>query len=795
MSGDKKDFIINVKYYHILLISIILSPLIIINSNNALNRRNQEKLNKEADIKFKKLIYGRHLDENFQTGMYEICNRTSDELKNYYINKAIEKFDNAVKTENTGGENPEYIDALIDIIKENTDGESEKALADNAKTYGMHMMGVVIFLAIAILSIPGWFVCCSCCCCNCCCCCCCKKNACKTPFFIFTTILYLLVIAVSVFGLIKSNSIFKGLSDTECSILQFCNEVIEGESIDQKPKWVGIQGINNLLNSVLGKITDLGETTLNNLKGQKNAIKTKRDEFEQLMQTNSELLAKDNAGNTKPIDNDSTGTSFNYKLDITTKELYGLFNAETRKATSDASFMGIWFKQYSLTAENSEKYIGDATEQFTTVLEGNDVTESIGEVQSSINEIGDSINEIKDGIATSIVDMSNYIDDYGKLGFKIFFSVLIVIDAFIAILMFLLCFFSGKLCNNCCCCRCLFKVFLHLLWNIFALFMIITFFIGFLFSFLGILGEDLISVLKYFISKTNLDKEEPTLFGEAGKKLNVCFNEDGNILKELDINLDDIQTFDELKTINTQIQETNDKFQELKSQDGVYGEMMGKLKERANYESTDFEVISKDDSADPVSYKLSNLMSQLNTGLTGEIWSFNCEQAASGSNCRNPKDTEVSAVYTTGDKNKIGKKIDAITSLVNIENNGDEGNHPNNFKSLTNSLKGKYDLFLDAQLGALNIFNETIKDLTGLFDDYIGENGGVFDFVNCKFIGKNINVILSNLKDCLGGDLYTVGVCLLMAGCAMALSIIFTILLIAIINSAVDENKSKTQSS
>jgi TolA-binding protein len=795
MSHEQKDFIINIKFYHILLISIILSPLIIINSNNALNKRNKEKLNKEADIKFKKLIYGRHLDENFQEGMYEICNKTSDELKNYYINKAIEKFDKAVKTENTGDDNPEYIDALIDIIKENTDGESEKALADNAKTYGMHMLGVAIFLVIAILSIPGWFVCCSCCCCNCCCCCCCKKNACKTPFFIFTTILYLLVIAVSIFGLIKSNSIFKGLADTECSILQFCNEVIEGESIDQKPKWVGIQGINDLLNNVVGKITDLGETTLNNLRAQKNAIKTEQDAFELLMQTNSGLLANDNAGNTKLIESDSTGTSFNYKLDITTKEVYGLFNAEERKASSDASFMGIWFKQYSLTAENSEKYIGEATDQFTTVLEGNDVTDSIAEVQSSINEIGDSINEIKDGIASSIVDSSNYIDEYGKLGFKVFFAVLIVIDAFIAILMFLLCFFSGKLCNNCCLCRCFFKFFLHLLWNIFALFMIITFFIGFTFSFLGILGEDLISVVKYFISKSNLDKENPTLFGEAGKKLNVCFNEDGNILDELDINLDDIQTFDQLKTINAQIQETNDKFKELKNQDGVYGEMMDQLKERADYTSTEFEVISKDASASPASYKLSSLMSQLNTGLTGEIWSFNCEQAASGSNCRNPKDTEVSAVYTTGDKNKIGKKIDAITSLVKVENNEDEANHPNNFKSLTSSLKRKYDTFLDAQLGALNIFNETIKDLTGLFDDYIGENSGVFDFVNCKFIGKNINVILSNLKDCLGGDLYTVGVCLLIAGCAMALSIIFTILLITIINSAVEENKQKEPTS
>ena len=56
--------------------------------------------------------------------------------------------------------------------------------------------------------------------------------------------------------------------------------------------------------------------------------------------------------------------------------------------------MGAWFKRYSLTADNSEKYINDATDKFTNVLEGNDAIDNINEVQNSINEIGDSINEV-----------------------------------------------------------------------------------------------------------------------------------------------------------------------------------------------------------------------------------------------------------------------------------------------------------------------------------------------------------------------------------------------------------------
>ena len=781
--NEQKDFIINIKYYQILLISIILSPLLIINSNNVLNRINQEKIDKEADIKFNKIIFGRNL-ESFQEGMDEICNRTSDELKNFYVNKAIETFDNAVTEEDSSDKNPEYINALIDIIKGATDDDSEKSLTDNGKTYGMHMFGVFLFLAIAILSIPGWIVCCSCCCCNCYCCCCCTKPVCKLPFFIITTVLYLLVIAVCAFGLIKSNSIFIGLSDTECSILKFCNEVIEGESSDQKPKWIGIDGIYGLLDSVIDKIDELGDSTLDQLRSKKAETKEIKDEFEALLQTNSEKIAKDDDGNKETIEGNE------YKLDISTKEIYGLFDNTNKKASSKESFMGLWYEQYYLTANQSESSIDEATTKFTKVLEEDTITENLGKVNDSIKEIGDSIDGIKDGIAETIVQLSNYIDEYGKLGFKIFFAFLMGIDAAIAILMFLLFFFSGKLCNNCCICRCLFKFLLHLLWNIFAFFMIITFLIGFLFSFVGTIGKDLVYVVNYFIGESNLNKDKPTLFGEEGKKLNICFNGDGKILDEIDgLNPDEMNVFDELRTINHEIEDANRQFQDLKQEEGVYGEMMNQLKERADYTKTDFTMNAISDTTSQKSYVLSDLIKQLNDAENsgGIEWSFNCEESTI--TCYNPKNTKVCDIYTAESAQKeIGKKIDAITTLVKIENN-EVADKTENFKSLTEELKLKYDEFLNSEVAALNIFNNTIVDLTGIFEEYIGEGSGVFDFINCKFIGKNINVILSNLKNNLGGDIYKVGVCLLVAGSSMAISIIFTILLIVIINKSVDEAK------
>lgn len=311
--------------------------------------------------------------------------------------------------------------------------------------------------------------------------------------------------------------------------------------------------------------------------------------------------------------------------------------------------------------------------------------------------------------------------------------------------MILLGFCSGKLCNCCCFFRLAFKIFIHILWNILALLMFITFLIGFILSFIGTIGSDMVYIIIFFISKDNLSKDEPTLFGNEGKKLDKCFNGGGDILNDLGLNLDDIGSFDKLNEINKQIEIIEKNFTDLKKHKGTYSHMIDQLEQRKDKTKSNFEIISYDTSASPVSYKFWN---QDNSGI-----------------------------------------IDLLDELVKIANNEYPSTYQNNYKNLTDGLKTKYDIFLDAEIGTLRIFNETIKGITGIFDDYIGEGGKEFDFMNCKFIDNNIQIILKNLKNKLGGDFYTIGVCLFIVGCSMALAICFTILLFIIVNESVDKNK------
>ena len=104
----------------------------------------------------------------FKDDTEEICGRGSDKLKEYYSTGDPSKI--GIKDEISKEDRPSYIEALINVVNEGANGNGGDALKDSASEYVKHLIPVFFFLAVAILSIPGWITCCSCCCCKCCCC-------------------------------------------------------------------------------------------------------------------------------------------------------------------------------------------------------------------------------------------------------------------------------------------------------------------------------------------------------------------------------------------------------------------------------------------------------------------------------------------------------------------------------------------------------------------------------------------------------------------------------------------------
>ena len=126
-------------------------------------------------------------------------------------------------------------------------------------------------------------------------------------------------------------------------------------------------------------------------------------------------------------------------------------------------------------------------------------------------------------------------------------------------------------------------------------------------------------------------------------------------------------------------------------------------------------------------------------------------------------------------------------------NTVDDTDGTNSFLEVINDLGTKYGAFLDVYSIQLGNFKSLIHRITGKLRDFSGDNNGLFSFIKCNFIGTNLKIMLKYLKSALGGDVKTIGICLLVVGCSLALSISSTILMIIIINIDIDNNKKNVQ--
>ena len=798
------------KYYHVILISILLCPLLIINSNYLNKKREQEKALKQ-DIKILRQLYARKLDsssddDSFTSDTNKICEKGTKDLQNYYKTGDGSiigiKEDEEIKSEN----NPKYIDALVNLIS------SEGSSGDNIKDYIMHLIPVLIFLVIAILSLPGWLVCCICSCCKCYCCSCCQKPVCKLPFYIVTMVIYALGICISIYGLSQSNIIFVGLADTECSLLKFIGEVLNGETKQTKPRWGGITNIVNTFEDVITKIDGLDEQTATSLSNSNFKAEGKKQEFETALQTYSKNIYDDEnisgEGNYKHSLTLSNGKSGTYVLDIIKK--FGKFTpTSTPIATSD-SFVEMWYEEYKQVSESSKQQMEDSSGYYGDLL--NEKSTGTSEIRTGINSIKDiqkTFDDVKDKISKIIIDYSDLIEKYGKLASKIVFYVLMVIDIAIVVFSTLKLFFSFGTGN--CFVNCLTKSMIHILWNILGLLTFLTLLIGSLFYGLGTIGKDLISVVSFLVSDKNLQKgEDALLLGDAAKYLIVCINGDGDLKEALNFNISAMNNIDTLRTAKMRIEGAIEDSNQLLEVKIAYNNYLEKYNERKSYTIDNFKLIDVSDESKFLTFN--EYLSEFNSEIASskkDRWSITCESNEDSHSCESIDTSHSTVQYcikpstcqtknvedwyssSTGeDSLKVTSAfIDSIKTAKKkstITQDDLDSSSPFPTKSIENVLKFlnyKYTKFLESQTASLKIYNDTISELTDMFNLFAGNNGTIFDIVNGKFIGRNVKVILKYLEKSLGNNFKTMGICLIIVGLSMCISIPFTILLNLILDT------------
>ena len=856
------------KSYHIFLLGCLLGVLLVLNSNHVNEDKFRIQQNKKEEALFNRLIGKRKLqedplvepnveeEEEYITETEAVCSHASIELQEYYNTSDLSKIDlddGAIKCED---KDQDYMTALINIVKSLLEGDSddeedegdgniepqrrnlrnllEAETEENIKKYASRVLPILIFFVFSILSLIGWIVCCFCNCCNCCCCCCCKKVKCKIPCLLFAYVFYAGVIAVCIYGVTQSNKIFTGLANTECSFMQFFDTILFGETTDKSPKWIGIENVANILNNLNDKIREMSGGSLEmELDQNMDNIEEQRDLFlPQLKSVHSRFYPADDetipkegyyieytTADNKFIEVDSTNSlnlKGKYVLDLI--PLFGKYDAEKENFTGLNS---IW----NIEIDEIDRRAGGAMEEargsFSSML-----GENLGKIEDGLALGKDKLDKLKkpfdnvyNKISGALYDASELMNDKGEMGIKLVFGTLAILNVILAIDMLFICCFSGKNCVNCCCCRCIFKFSAHLIWNILALLMIITFLVGSLLALVGRIGGDMMSLVSYVMSEDNFNSNNPVLINKLGGGKDIleeCIVGEGNLSKVFE--LDDITgDFDTLYSVKDDIKNYKSNFTSLAQTYPAYHYLTGILNNRTEFrEDTAFYRLdySQDEIGVSPVIKLSEIMKLLNDSIgtsQPEKWNpyngdkrFVCSNGNAGSgpsgspsgNKLHPWTCEpiyrgwVDSSSDTKIKNYAQIVSDAI-GILKFANNTKRPDNPDyeSYLDVLNNLKASYENYLNTFVDVLDFFDIKVGSIIDTLEEGIGNSNETFSFLNGKFIKTNLKILLKYLKYSLGQDIYNVGVCLIIVGCSLIFSISSTILLIVILNIVLEENK------
>ena len=786
----------HIKNLFIIIISCISLAFLILNTNKGKFLSNKIRTN----------LLTRSLSQTPETPQKttKICEKTSSKLKEFF--QTGDKSIIGIEDDNTEDYNSTSIKALIKIVnhlyknkeeKQNSgnrilEGEGDDDnFMKNLLEYALHILPLLIFFGIGILSLIGWLVCCCCTCCDCKCCVC-KVPKCKTPSIVLALIFYVIVALISFYSLVEQKKVFSGLADFECSVLKFTDDVIEGETNKFPPFWAGIDKISSILNDFGTKTQELHSANiLNDLSIKKTDCENKRGAFETELSTGSDKIY---TSYIKHFD------SKDYQLDIAKQ--FGKCDINANTFTAENSVCKLWWDEYKKITDWAMSNMTETNNCFNAIFQGN----ALVDFQTSINKMDDMKKEffsLKNLLTDQIYDKADNIDSNGNLIYMLFFTFLMIFCGAIIVFMLLLCCCSGELCTNLSCFQCFCKFFLHFFWNLMALVMFVLFMAGSLFTIAGTVGDDLVNVISFLMSEENLGPGKDTIIlGKVKQYMNRCFNYDGNILTELGLVANDMDSFEKLKEAKLQMEELKNQFND-KLYKFVYSEYNEELDQRIKYNSPDLKLVSKNDENIPsieFVHLLNEINNQANTNNKNENWDINSISESSCSSTNTDEGAHADKIIYHPSKcyptvkswlnaglSTQKNKLEEIKNLLELA----KGNDVNSINKIITDLKNKYHEFLDSEIKALDLYINKISVLTNLTTAYASEDDKLFSFMNCNFIKDNVNVILFYLKSSFQNDIFEVGVYLLIAAFSMPFGISFTILLIMISNDEIKKNKDK----
>ena len=302
-------------------------------------------------------------------------------------------------------------------------------------------------------------------------------------------------------------------------------------------------------------------------------------------------------------------------------------------------------------------------------------------------------------------------------------------------------------------------------------------------------------LVSYIMSIDNFNDTNPLLvdkLNDAKDYLYTCLHGDGDIAQQLGLG-NTLNSFNNISNVENGIRDVKNNFSITMESTPTYYYIKNILEKQKNY--TTETVMFQEDGNEKESIGNKELINDyINKVIqSGKKWNLenpndeDCEHAPVSyypTGCK-PKGSPHYTQDSVTDFNKYANIFEKIDGVIDYAN---DVSHEDSVMKVINDLRDNYTQYLGKYVEVLDFFSNTIGNITSIVRQYSSPNS-TFSFLNGKFIGINLQIVLKFLEHSLGGDFFTVGICLCVVGLSLILSISSTIILIVIINIGLKENK------
>ena len=568
------------------------------------------------------------------------------------------------------------------------------------------VMPYIIFIICAVLVFLTWPIFLLCFCCGCCCF---DKNVksgvCGLIFYIIAMSFMAGVLISGIVGFAKAKNFSKSIDGSICSLLNFFDHFTDGDESNSDTQWIGLNNLNLAVTALSDPIKKVQSDTNKGFeKINKDTLEANKNEYSTALDENTK----------------NASIEVKYNNEVITTEISKEYQAQNVQGFLVQSKI-----EYTIYIEGPTTFLPEIKQAQTGISNLSDIETQLNSLASQVSSMGSTVTKSADSMVVNIVNVKDKAQEVMLFAFQIIFGIFLGIAV---ILMVILTLYALVNCF-------LFKIPLHIMWNIVLIICILNFILGAILGILAYITSILSPTMAYFVSPEFI--QSPNCPFAAEKPIpdciNTCINGDGDLYTAFNVPamLEGSNNIDTILDIGNNITKLATELQGFNSSKAI-------LNYNNTLKSYEEDLTTLTENSEKGNLK--NLLSELNSEGKGKyvLKQEDCAPLTHESQCNNESSGKCYVIDNcTGSSNTKAKSlaeyVKSLRELINKE------------KEKMANLSTKYEKASKEIQTSIDSVNNVIGDLMKVVSGYMSGDAGLIKMFNCGFIGKDLIAFMDQL--------------------------------------------------